>query len=441
MVALVTMPALSPTMTEGKIVVWNKKVGDNVNVGDVMLEVETDKAVMEVEAQNKGTIGKILCELNSVVSVGEPIALILEKGETEKDLDNFSIPESSNSNSSTNNKDDDHGSDVVKDGVRATNDVNVSNINSRSCRESGAFSVNNDSKSCVFASPLAKNIANMNSIDISQVASLGGGSGPNGRIVKADVEKFLSSCGSSIVASSIGRNPVEFVDVEPDGMRATIASRLAMSKQQVPHWYMKISANMSKLVSFREELNKMAKNVNGVPEYKISVNDVIVMVVARALHRRKDINASWIDGKIRKYNNVDVSVACSVNGGVITPIVKNADQKGLLELSAEIKKLVLLARDGNLSPNDYTGGSITISNLGMYGVREFSSIINPPQSCIVAVGAIEDSVVIDEHKNICICPVCNITISADHRVIDGSVLASFASELKLMLENPTMIVR
>lgn len=480
MVAVIKMPALSPTMTEGKIVTWNKKIGDKIDVGDVILEVETDKAVMEVEAQNKGILGEILCELNSTIAVGETIALVLEKGETKDDLKKFSISQNADLNDkNSNNKDEnsnntlavndvadnDNNNDDNSDNSKKNNN-NVNNVNkgvvdsnancclgnnnnvcnqyNNTCQQNVAF---NNSNYCdkVFASPLAKSIAKMNNVDISQIASLNNGSGPNGRIIKADVEKFLlSNTGSSdnsVILHSIGRNAVEFVDVDPSGMRETIANRLTESKQQIPHWYLKISANMSKLVAFREELNKMAKIVNGIANYKVSVNDIIIMAVARALQRCPDVNVSWANGKIRKYNNIDVSVACSVGNGILTPVVKNADQKGLLEISSEIKKLVSLARDGKLSPNDYIGGGITVSNLGMYGVKEFSSIINPPQSCIIAVGSIEDDVIVDKDKNICICPVCNITISADHRVIDGFVLASFASELKLMLENPTMIVR
>jgi pyruvate dehydrogenase E2 component (dihydrolipoamide acetyltransferase) len=234
------------------------------------------------------------------------------------------------------------------------------------------------------------------------------------------------------------RNPVEFTEIAPTGMRSTIAKRLTQSKQDIPHWYLKITANMANFVAFRTELNKMAKVVDGKPEYKISANDIIVLAIAKALKRNPSINSSWIDGKIRQYNNVDVSVAVSIDGGLITPIVKNADQKGLLEISKEIKQLAAKARDGKLTPDEYTGGSMSVSNLGMFGVSEFQSIINPPQSCIAAVGAIEEAVVAvnGEAK---VCPVCNITFSADHRVIDGSVLAPFASDVKKFLENPALM--
>ena len=425
MVAEVQMPALSPTMTEGKIVSWNKKEGDAIAVGDIILEVETDKAVMEVEAQSKGTIGKILYNTDETVAVGKTIALILEKGESANILKNYKI---SNNNNNTVNE------------VNTNTDINTTNKeenNTQECcqqvEETKCNTGNAESK--VFASPLAKNIAKMNGINLSQIPT---GSGPNGRIIKSDIEAFLNNRGG--FAKKIGRNPVEFVDITPSGMRTTVARRLTESKQQVPHWYLKIKVDMANFVSFRNEVNKMAKIIDGKPEFKISANDIIVMAVARALQKNPDVNACWVDGKIRKFNNVDVSVAVAVDGGIYTPIVKNADQMGLLEISAEIKKLVKKARDGKLTPQEFQGGSISISNLGMYGVQEFYSIINQPQSCIIAVGAIENSVIPLENGQITIHPTCTITFSADHKVIDGAVLAPFANNIKKMLEIPALMM-
>lgn len=413
MVAEVKMPALSPTMEEGKIVSWNKKEGDKIDVGDVLLEVETDKAVMEVEAQNKGVLGKILVATDNVVTVNKTIALILEKGETADAIKDYKI-----------------ANEAPKTEVKPEQKKEKVEEKKVEIKEESRAPVTTSSAR-IFASPLAKKVAAMNNINI---ASVGIGSGPNGRIIKADVERFLATpraCG-------VFRNPVEFTEIAPTGMRSTIAKRLTQSKQDIPHWYLKITANMANFVAFRTELNKMAKVIDGKPEYKISANDIIVLAIAKALKRNPSINASWIDGKIRQYNNVDVSVAVSIDGGLITPIVKNADQKGLLEISKEIKQLAAKARDGKLTPEEYTGGSISVSNLGMFGVSEFQSIINPPQSCIAAVGAIEDAVVAvnGEAK---VCPVCNITFSADHRVIDGSVLAPFASDVKKFLENPALM--
>ena len=424
MVAEVKMPALSPTMEEGKIVSWNKKEGDKVSLGDVLLEVETDKAVMEVEAQDSGVIGKILYKVDDVVKVNKTIALMLEKGETTDAIKDYKI------------QDDEPKAETKPAVVEETKEEKVE-IKQEPKTEpvaaqkqvSNIVSRNNDR---IFASPLAKSIASMNNISLSQI---GVGSGPNGRIIKADVEMFLANPR----VGGVFRNPVEYTDINPTGMRATIAKRLTQSKQDIPHWYLKITPDMTNFVNFRTELNKMAKVVDGKPEYKISANDIIVLAIAKALKRNPSINASWIDGKIRQYNNVDVSVAVSIDGGLITPVVKNADQKGLLEISKEIKQLATKARDGKLTPDEYSGGSISISNLGMYGVSEFYSIINPPQSCIVAVGAIENQAVALPNGKCQAKPVCNLVFSADHRVIDGSVLAPFANDVKTFLENPALM--
>lgn len=443
MVLEVKMPALSPTMTEGKIVSWDKKEGDSLAVGDVILEVETDKAVMEVEAQDKGVLGKILCQANETIAVGKTIALILKKGESLDVLKDYKVSNAddvkNNENVSSINgkanaempKDDYEDSKSTKNG--SEKDCGNCCQNNQGGNLGNANSVEENKR--IFASPLAKNIAKINNINIENISA---GSGPNGRIVKADVEAFLAS-GNTSNSVCIGRNPVEFVDVVPNGMRSTVARRLTESKQQVPHWYLKITANMTNFVAFRNEVNNLAKVVDGKPEYKVSANDIVVMAVAKALQKNPSINASWENGKLRKYNNVDVSVAVAVGDGIFTPIVKNADQLGLLAISAEIKRLVKKAKDGKLQPQEFNGGSISISNLGMFGVQEFYSIINQPQSCIVAVGTIENSVVATEKGEIVIQPTCTITLSADHRVIDGAVLAKFAGDLKRMLENPAMM--
>ena len=425
MVAEVKMPALSPTMEEGKIVSWNKKEGDKVSLGDVLLEVETDKAVMEVEAQDGGVIGKILYKIDDVVKVNKTIALMLEKGETADAIKDYKIQDDE--------PQEEEKPAVVEEKkeekVEVKQEQKVEQVIAEKKPVNNIVSRNNDR---VFASPLAKSIASMNNISLSQI---GVGSGPNGRIIKADVEMFLANPR----VGGVFRNPVEYTDINPTGMRSTIAKRLTQSKQDIPHWYLKITPEMTNFVNFRTELNKMAKVVDGKPEYKISANDIIVLAIAKALKRNPSINASWMDGKIRQYNNVDVSVAVSIDGGLITPVVKNADQKGLLEISKEIKQLATKAREGKLTPDEYSGGSISISNLGMYGVSEFYSIINPPQSCIVAVGAIENKAVALSNGKCQAKPVCNLVFSADHRVIDGSVLAPFANDVKTFLENPALM--
>lgn len=424
MVAEVKMPALSPTMTEGKIVTWNKKEGDNIAIGDVILEVETDKAVMEVEAQNKGVLGKILCQSDTTIAVGTTIALILEKGETADVLENYQIQATSPTN-------EEKGQQNTNANDAATNNAD----NGKQEFKTTETTYSKDNKNKVFASPLAKNIAKINNIDITTIPT---GSGPNGRIIKADVEALLTN-GVDATCSCSGRNPVEYTDITPSSMRRTIARRLLDSKQQVPHWYLKITADMENFMKFRTEVNQMAKIIDGKPEYKISANDIIIMAVAKAIRKNPTINSTWIDGTIRQYNNIDVSVAVAVHGGIFTPTIKNADQLGLLNISKEVKRLIKKAQDGKLMPQEFQGGSVSISNLGMYGVQEFYSIINQPQSCILAIGEIHNSVVATSDGNIVVRPTCTITISADHRVIDGAILALFANDLKKMLENPAIM--
>lgn len=449
MVAEVQMPALSPTMTEGKIVSWSKKEGDAVAVGDVILEVETDKAVMEVESQNKGILGKILYNENEIVAVGAIIALILEKGENADVLKDFKVEAKDKKNATTNtstscsNLDSKEDSNTDKENncfdLNKKNSVEDAgnNISANQVVDCKNQNLKSEKDKGVFASPLAKKIAKLNNVNINDIC----GSGPCGRIIKADVEALLAGRNICYIKERIvNRDPVEFVDIEPSGMRCVVANRLSDSKHQIPHWYLKIKVDMTNLLAFKDDVNAMAKVIDGKPEFKVSVNDVIVMAVSRALKRNPKINSSWVNGKVRMYNNADISVAVAVEDGIFTPIVKNADQMGLLDISSEIKRLAKKARDGKLLPQEFQGGSVTISNLGMYGVQEFYSIINQPQSCIVAVGAIEKTAVVIDDGKIVARKTCIITLSADHRVIDGAVLAPFASDLKKALENPAIMM-
>lgn len=416
MVAEVKMPALSPTMNEGKIVSWCKKEGDKVSVGDVILEVETDKALMEVEAQEKGTIGKIFSNENDMVEVGKVIALILEKGETQENIKNYKLTENKDINNEQTNTEDSSNSSVI--------------IEKQVKKEQPRHSEDNRK---IFISPLAKKIATINNIDYTSIA----GTGPNGRIIKNDIEKLLQT--SINKNSNFIRNDIEYVDIEPSNIRKTIAKRLTESKQNIPHFYLKIKADMTNLVSFREEINKMAKIINGIPEYRISLNDIITLAVAKSLTINESINAIFINNKIRKFNNIDIAIAVSTDDGIYTPVIRNANNFDIITLSKTLKELIKKTREGKLMPNDYNGGCLTISNLGMYNVEEFSSIINPPQSCIIAVGSV-DYMPFADKNGFCISKLgCNITFSADHRVIDGKELAKFSNDIKKMLENPALI--
>lgn len=431
MVAEVRMPALSPTMTEGKIVSWSKNVGDKIETGDVILEIETDKAVMEVEAQSKGVLGKILFELNQDVRVGDVIALIKEKNDTDEDISKYNATTRNTNTQLISNSDSNNSFNQTSE-QKEIEDKTIIDTNILKEKNSNHIEDNQYIEKSFFASPLAKKIAKENNIDLGQISI---GSGPNGRIVKKDIENLLSSrCGV------LRRNDIEYVDIEPTNMRKIIAERLTNSKQNIPHWYMKISPNMENFVNLRNEINSMAKiNQDGKPEYKISATDLFVFAIAKAIKKNPSVNKCWINGKIRKYNNIDIAIAVGLEDGVITPVIKNADQKNLIDLSNEIKTLVAKARNGKLNYDDYNGGCMTISNLGMFEVDEFCSIVNPPQSFITAISSINNKPIATSNNKCEIKPVCNIMFSIDHRVLDGASFAPFAKDMKKILENPALM--
>jgi pyruvate dehydrogenase E2 component (dihydrolipoamide acetyltransferase) len=408
----VLMPALSPTMKEGNMAKWLKKEGDAIKSGDVIAEIETDKAVMEVEACDSGTIGKILVQENTQgVKVNTTIALILEKGEDVKSVEGFA-PKLGFL----------HGQEKKieeeKKPVQQTHNVEVQNKPNSSHSNSDR----------IFASPLAKRIAEQNNVNLSQIQ----GSGPHGRVVKKDVESYKPT-------NSFVRNNVEFVSQPASTMRKVIASRLTQSKQDVPHFYLFLECDADAICNGREAINNFApKNKEGKPEYKISINDIITKSCAMAIKKHPNINSSWNGDEILRYNNIDISIAVAIPDGLITPIVKNADHKSLLAISNEVKDLAKRAKEGKLAPSEFQGGSFSISNLGMYGIDHFNAIINPPQACILSVGGIIEKPVI---KNGTVVPGKTITIglSVDHRVIDGADAAMFLGTLKSIIENPILI--
>ena len=428
MVAEVKMPALSPTMEEGKIISWNKKEGDKVEVGEVIFEVETDKAVMEVESQDKGVVGKIIYKEDEIVKVGEVLALLLEKNETMESINNYCLNCDKKEKTDKNNND------------KLTKKEEVNILASKNNEQQSDKNIDNQwqkdrDNNRVFASPLAKKIAGLNNIDILTLS----GSGPNGRIIKTDVENALKNTISRASVAIRTRNNIEYIDIEASAMRKAIAKRLLESKQQIPHFYMKIIVDMTNFVCFRAELNKMAKIIDGKPEYKISANDIIVLAVAKALKFNPKVNAIWVNDKIRQFNNIDISVAVSIEGGIYTPVIKNADCFDIISLSNTIKSLSQKAKNNSLKPEECNGGCLTISNLGMYNVSDFTSIINAPQSCIIAVGKIEQKPFVSDNGKCASKNGCCITFSADHRVIDGAVMALFVNDVKKLLENPALI--
>ncbi len=425
----ILMPALSPTMTEGTLAKWLKKEGDMISSGDVIAEIETDKATMEVEAVDEGKLGKIIIPAGTEnVPVNQLIALILEEGEDAAALASAGAKAAPAASAPA---------PAAKAEAAPAPAVTAPATNGHAAPAS--------SGERVFASPLAKRIAGQEGINMGAIK----GSGPHGRIIKADVEEALvkgvSKVGGAQVAAtaiSFGRNPTEFTELPNSGMRKTIAKRLLESKITVPHFYLTIDCELDALLEARKRLNATAEAAAGKdakPAYKLSVNDIIVKAVAMGLKEVPAANASWTDAAIRQFNNVDISVAVAMEGGLITPIVKNADQKPLSVISNELKDLIARARAGKLQPEEYQGGGFSISNLGMFGIKHFNAIINPPQGCILAVGAGEERVVVKGGQFKAVNAM-TVTLSCDHRVVDGAVGAQFLAAFKRYVEDPVMML-
>jgi pyruvate dehydrogenase E2 component (dihydrolipoamide acetyltransferase) len=407
----ILMPALSPTMTEGNLAKWLKKEGDKIKPGDVIAEIETDKATMEVESIDEGILGKILvAEGTENVKVNSLMALILEDGESVDVLKDY-IPLAliqDNSNTEVKSEKTEEKKDIqIKDNI-----------------------ILSDQNNRIFASPLAKRIAKDESVDLRNIA----GSGPHGRIIKDDVLKNIGNKNTSTMM--VGRNPEEYKKIPNNNIRKVIAKRLVESKQTIPHFYLNVECCLDSLLLVRQELNCKAEE--GKSNYKLSVNDFMIKAVACALKDVPQANSSWSDEAILQYNNIDISVAVAIDGGLITPIIRNADQKSIIAISNEMKELAHKARNNALKPEEFQGGGFSISNLGMYGVKKFSAIVNPPQGCILAIGAGEKRAIVREN-NIIIANMVDITLSCDHRVVDGAVGAKFLSVLKRYLESPVLM--
>ena len=395
----ILMPALSPTMTEGVINKWLVKVGDNVKAGDIIAEIETDKATMEVEAVDEGKITHLLEEkAGSQVPVNSVIAII--DGDENESIQNLIIekekPKEENKK--------------IKEDLNLDKNIQV-NQNS--------IHVKSDDR--IKASPLVKKISKEKNIDLTTI----NGSGPGGRIIKRDLETH-----ENIKASNTDINFKHEV-IKPSTMRKVIAKRTLEAKQQIPHFYLTIESDVGKLIELRKKINEN----NSV---KVSFNDLIVKALAMAMKKNPNTNVYWQDNQIYKLNDIDVSVAVAIDEGLITPIVKKVNSKGLNEISKEIKDLAKLAKTNSLKPEQYTGGSITVSNLGMFGISEFAAIISPPQASILAVGKIiQKPVVVNE--NIEIGHTLKSTLSADHRVLDGAVAGKLLKDFNDIIEDPFQI--
>ncbi len=423
----VLMPALSPTMEEGTLAKWLVKEGDTVSSGDLLAEIETDKATMEFEAVDEGVIGKILiAEGTEAVKVNTPIAVLLEDGESADDI----------------------GSAPAAAPAAAAAEAPAEAPKAEAAAPAPAPAAPEAADgSRIFASPLARRIAKDKGLDLSQIK----GSGPKGRIVKADVENAQPGAkpaaapaaaapaaaaaapagpgAEQVIAMYQGR---EFEEVKLDGMRKTIAARLTEAKQTIPHFYLRRDIKLDALLKFRGTLNKQLEG-RGV---KLSVNDFIIKACALALQQVPNANAVWAGDRVLKLKPSDVAVAVAIDGGLFTPVLKDADQKSLSALSTQMKDLAARARDRKLAPDEYQGGSFAISNLGMFGIDNFDAVINPPHGAILAVGAGAKKPVVNDAGEIEVATVMSVTLSVDHRVIDGALGAELLSAIKENLENP-----
>lgn len=433
----ITMPALSPTMTEGNLAKWVKKEGDKVKAGQVIAEIETDKATMEVEAVDEGVLGKIVIpEGTKNVSVNSVIALLLEDGEDKKTLDSYVIKQPEAPKATANENKSKAPSAAPSSAPKAPTSAPSAAPKAPVVQPAPVITPASNSNyqiptGQIKASPLAKKVANLANVSLAQLK----GTGPKGRIIKADVEDYLKRGGASagVSAGVVSRNPVEFVTIPNNNIKQITAKRLLESKQTVPHFYLTLECDLTDLNQARTHVNEIA---NGA--YKVSVNDMVIKAAALALKAIPAANSSWYDDAIVQYNNVDISVAVATPNGLITPIIFNADQKTIPQISVEMKELAKLARENKLKPQQFQGGGFSISNLGMYGIKQFNAIINPPQSCILAVGAGEDKVVIKD-GNIEIANIMTVTLSVDHRSVDGAVGAEFLQAFKKYIENPVTL--
>jgi len=419
----VLMPALSPTMTEGKIARWLKAEGDAVKSGQVLCEIETDKATMEVEAVDEGTLAKILVPGGTEgVKVNAVIAVIAGEGEDVKAAaasGGGAAPKAA------------APAAAAAAPAAAPVAAPVAAVPSHGAR--------------VFASPLAKRLAEQGGLDLAKIA----GTGPGGRVVKHDVETALAGGGAkksaapvpvAAAAAPVAVSSAALAAIGPhklvplSTMRKVIARRLTESKQQVPHFYLTVDCDIDKLLAGRVALNAKSPE-KGPGAFKLSVNDFIIKSVAAALRQVPNANASFSDDGMLLWENVDISVAVAIDGGLITPIIRDADKKGLVDISNTMKDLAARAKSGKLKPEEFQGGTFSISNLGMFGIKDFAAVINPPQGCILAVGAGEQRPVV-KNGALAIATMMSVTLSVDHRVVDGSVGAEFLAAFKKIVEDP-----
>jgi pyruvate dehydrogenase E2 component (dihydrolipoamide acetyltransferase) len=423
----ILMPALSPTMEKGNLARWLKKEGDKVKSGDVLAEIETDKATMEVEAIDEGVLAKIVVpDGTQDVPVNALIGVIASEGED------------------------------VGAAAAAPKPQEAPAAQAPSATPAPAAAAPASPGARLFASPLARRLAKESRVDLARIK----GSGPHGRIVERDVKAAIAGGGATAAAPTAAAAPAaapasagmaqgmsdatirkffepgSFEEIPHDSMRKTIARRLVEAKQTIPHFYLTVDCELDALLSLREQINNAApKDNDGKPSYKVSVNDFVIKALAMSLQRVPDANVTWTEGAMLKHKHSDVGVAVSIPGGLITPVIRKAESKGLSQISNEMKDYAARARARKLKPDEYQGGSSAVSNLGMFGIKNFQAVINPPHATILAVGAGEQRVVVKKGEP-AVATVMSVTLSTDHRAVDGALGAELISAFKTLIENP-----
>ena len=415
MVTKVHMEALSPTMEEGQLVQWLKSEGDEISSGDILAEIETDKATMELVARGDGILRKIFLDAGGVSVVGAVIAVIAAADEDISGIEGSS---------------DGNGTQQALPEESSTGTEPVAPEEPEAAT-TPAITADTQGTGSVKASPLARRLATEMGVDLLTIK----GSGPGGRVVKRDLEGAKTAVSKAAATTTWTPEENEYEDLPTSQMRKSIAKRLVTSIGPVPTFYLTVEVDMNRVIGARESMNNMLEEDG----YRISVNDIVLKAVAAALRQHPNCNAQWHDSFVRRFNAVHLGVAVAIDEGLITPVIRNAHAKGIMQIAAEVRELAGRARTKKLMPDEYTGSTFSVSNLGMFGIQEFTAIINPPEAGILAVGGIEETPLV-VNGEVKVRPRMRITMSCDHRVIDGAQGARFLATLKSMLEEPTAIL-
>ncbi|HZQ11495.1 MAG TPA: pyruvate dehydrogenase complex dihydrolipoamide acetyltransferase [Pseudolabrys sp.] len=456
----ILMPALSPTMEKGNLARWLKKEGDKIKSGDVIAEIETDKATMEYEAVDEGTLAKIVVpEGTQDVAVNSVIAVLAGEGEDVKAAaagaraSPAKPPEKKTASVSPSPQPSPQRGEGAGSAVPRAQSPSPLPSGERSPPKAAGEGVAASRGNRTFSSPLARRLAKESGIDLARVQ----GSGPHGRVIARDIDAAkagkglaaprVAPAGAPAIAPSMSDSQIRALYAEGsydfvphDQIRRVIAQRLTASVQTIPHFYETVDCDIGKLLAAREEINAAApKDKEGKPAYKLSVNDFVIKALALALQRVPDANVSWTEAGMLKHKHSDVSVAVALPGGLITPIIRNAEMKSLSAISNEMRELAARARAHKLRPHEYQGGTTSVSNLGMYGIKDFTAVINPPQSTILAVGAGEERAVV-RNGQLAVATIMSVTLSCDHRAVDGALGAELIGAFKRLIENPVMMV-